>query len=120
MNNVMERLQIHMEQRTRKLVGEGLYDKNLIKAINYRVIPVAAYMMNACNLIGKELDQLDKRIKILRENSIQGKQCSDERLHLRRELCRRGIKTLKDVNTEIKVGVAYYMTFSSSMWIKEE
>ena len=61
-----------------------------------------------------------KRIKILRENSIQGKQCSDERLYLRRELCRRGIKTLKDVNTEIKVGVAYYMTFSSSMWIKEE
>ena len=24
------------------------------------------------------------------------------------------------MNTEIKVGVAYYMTFSSSMWIKEE
>ena len=60
MNNVMERLQIQMEQRTRKLVGEGLYDKNLVQAINYRVIPVAAYMMNACNLIGKELDQLDK------------------------------------------------------------
>ena len=33
---------------------------------------------------------------------------------------RRGIKTLKDVYAEIKVGVTYYVTFSSSTWIKEE
>ena len=31
---VMEILQIQMEQGTRKLGGEGLYDKNLAKAIN--------------------------------------------------------------------------------------
>ena len=45
MKKVMERLQIQMEQRARK----GLYEKNLVKAIHFRVTPVAAYMMNACN-----------------------------------------------------------------------
>ena len=32
MKKVMERLQIQMEKRARKLVGEELYDKNLAKA----------------------------------------------------------------------------------------
>ena len=49
-----------MELRKRKLLGEGLYDKNLVKAINCGVISVAAYMMNKCNFRGKELDQFDK------------------------------------------------------------
>ena len=101
MKKVMERVQIKMEQRTRTLVGEGLYDKNLVKAINCRVIPVSAYMMNICNFTGKELDQLDQGIKkILRENKMHGKQCSDERSNLRRELGGRGIKSLKDVYAE--------------------
>ena len=72
MKKVMERLQIQMVQRTRKHVGEGLYDKNLVKAINCRVIPVAAYMMTVCNFTGKELDQLDKEIKKI----LRGKQCT--------------------------------------------
>ena len=74
MKKVMERLLIQIEQRTRKLAGEGLYDKNLVKTINCRVTPVAAYMMNVCNFTGKELDQLDKGIKkILRENNMHDK-----------------------------------------------
>ena len=85
-----------MEQRTRKLVGEGLYDKNLVNAITCRLIPVAAFMMNVCNYTGKEIDQLDKGIKkILIEKSMQDKQCSDKRLYLQRELGGRGIKSLK-------------------------
>ena len=104
-----------MEQRTIKLVGEGLYDKNLVKAINCRVISVAPYMMNICNFIVKELDQLDKGIKkILRDNNIHGKQCSDYRLYLRRELGGRGPKSPTDVHAETNVWVACYMTFSSS------
>ena len=50
---------------------------------------------------------------------MHGKQCSDERLYLRKELGGRGIKSLKDVHAETKVGVACCMTFSNSMWIKE-
>ena len=43
-----------------------------------------------------------------------GKQCSDEKLYLGRELGGREI-SLKDVYAETKVGKAYYMTFLSSM-----
>ena len=53
-------MEIQMGQRKRKLVREGLYDKNLVKAINCGVISVAGYMINICNFRGKELDQLDK------------------------------------------------------------
>ena len=71
-----------MERRTRKLIGEDLYDKNLVKAINFRVISVAAYMMNVCNFTRLELDQFDKGIKkILRENNLHGNQC---RFYLKR------------------------------------
>ena len=69
MKKVMER-----EQGTRKLVGEGSYDKNLVKAIKCRVIQAADYMVKVRNFTGKLLDQLHKRIKkILRENSMHGK-----------------------------------------------
>ena len=50
---------------------------------------------------------------------MDGKQCSDERLYLKRDIGGRGIKSLKNVYAETKVRVACYMTFSSSMWIKE-
>ena len=113
MKKVMERIQIQMEQRTRKIVGEGYNDKNLVKAINCRVIPVAVCMMNVCNFTGKLIDQLDKGIKkILRENNMHGNERSDERLYLGRGLGARG---LKDVYVERKVKVRCYMTFSSSV-----
>ena len=82
MKKVMERVLREVEQRTNKLVSEGLYDKNMVKAINCRVIPVAAYVMNVCNLTGKNLEHLDKGIKkILRENNMHGRQSSDEKLY---------------------------------------
>ena len=108
-----------MEQRTRKLVGEELYDKILV--INCRVIPVIVYMMNLCNFTGKDLDQLDKGIKkVVRDSNMHGKPCRDERLYVRRELGGGGTKGLKEVYAETKVRVAYYMTFSSSVWINEK
>ena len=120
MKKVMEKIQIPIEQRTRKLVEEGLYDKNLLKAMSCRVIPVAACMTNIHNFTGKELDQLDKGIKqILRESYMHGKQCCHERLYLRRELGGRGTKSLKDVCEKTKVRTACYVTFSSCVWINE-
>lgn len=74
MKKVMERFQTQREQGTRKLVAEGSYDKNLVKAINCRVIQAADYMVKVRNFTGKLLDQLHKRIKkILRENNMHGK-----------------------------------------------
>ena len=68
------------------------------------MIPVAAYMINIYNFTGKEFHQLDKGIKkVLRENSMHGKQYSDERLCLKRELGGKGLRNLKDVYAETKV-----------------
>lgn len=117
---VMERVQKEVEQRTKNLVGLGLYDKNVVKAINCRVIPVVTYVMNVCTFSALQLDQLDKTIKrILRENNMHGRQCSDERLYLRRDIGGRGIKSFKDAYAETKVRVACYMAFSENIWIKE-
>ena len=49
---VVERIQEDVKQRTQQLVELGLYERNLIKAINCRVIPVAMYIMNVCQQWG--------------------------------------------------------------------
>ena len=50
---------------------------------------------------------------------MHGKQCSNERLYLRRDLGGRGIKKLKDVYAETRVRTTCYMTFLSNIWIEE-
>lgn len=35
-------------KRMRSLTQLEVYDKNLVRAVNCRVIPVAGYMLNAC------------------------------------------------------------------------
>ena len=101
------------------LVQQDLYDKDLIKAINETVIPVAGYVMNVCTFTKQKLDELDKAIKkILRDNKMHGRQASDERLYMRRENGGRGLKNMKDLYEETKVRVACYMTHSESAWIK--
>ena len=52
-----------MHNRLRTLLNQELYDKNLIQAVNNRVMPIAAYLMNACNNSKRELDELDQMIK---------------------------------------------------------
>ena len=104
MDRVMLRVTKEMENRMKELVKQELYDKNLFKAINSRVIPVAAYLINLCTFTKKQLQQLDKIIKkILRDNSMHERQGSDERLYMRKENGGRGLKSLKDVYEETKV-----------------
>ena len=45
------------------LVELELYDKNLVRAINCRVIPVVAYSMNVCQFTQKKLYDLDMLVK---------------------------------------------------------
>ena len=100
-------------------VQQDLYDKNLIKAMNRTVIPVAGYVMNVCTFTKQKLDELDKVIKkILRDNNMHGRQASDERLYMRRENGGRGLKSMKDLYEETKVRVACYMTHLDIAWIK--
>ena len=119
MERVMARVKAETQKRMNALVQQDLYDKNLIKAINRTVIPVAGYVMNVCTFTKQKLDELDKAIKkILRDNKMHGRQASDERLYMRRENGGRGLKNMKDLYEETKVRVACYMTHSESAWIK--
>jgi len=116
---VFGRVKDEMEKRMKTLIDKELHERNLVKAINTRVIPVASYVMNVCNFTKKQLDSLDKAIKHeLREANMHGKQASDERLYLSKEKGGRGLKSIKDVYEDTKIRVACYMAYQDSQWIK--
>ena len=69
------------------LTKTKLNDKNLIKAINTKEIPVAAYPMNVCKFTKAELNVLDLVVKReLRMCNMLGRQSSGERLYLKRDV----------------------------------
>ena len=58
-----------------------LNEKNLIKAINIKVIPVAAYPVNVCKFTKAELNELVLVVKReIKKCNRLGRQSSDERL----------------------------------------
>ena len=115
---VFDRVRTEMDKRVKLLTATELYEKNMINAINTRVIPVASYVMNVCDFNKKQLDDLDKLIKKeLRDKGMHGKQASDERLYLKMEDGGRGLKSMKDVYEDTKVRVACYMAYQDSPWI---
>ena len=116
---VFERIKTEVENRLELLIKTELNDRNLMKAINSKVIPVAEYTMNVCRFSKKELLELDQIIKRqLRKNNMLGRQSSDERLYLKREEGGRGLKSLRDVYKDTKLRVACYMAMSQSQWIQ--
>ena len=85
------------------LTKTELNDKNLIKAINVKVIPVAAYPMNVCIFIKAELSELDLVVKReLRKWKILGRQSSDKRLYLKKNVSGSGLKSIRDVLVETR------------------
>ena len=83
---VMQRVKKEIAKRLEQLVEVNLNDENLVKAINSRVVPVAGYVMNVCNLGKGDIEELDKIVKTTpRKQGFHGKQASDERLYGRRE-----------------------------------
>ena len=68
-NRVKEEISRRMNIITRTELNE----KNLVKATNTEVIPVAAYSMNVCKFTQSELMDLDQVIKSdLRKNNMLG------------------------------------------------
>ena len=115
---VFERVKVKVSKRVKMTANTKLRDTNLIKAINMTVIPVAAYAMNIYRFNVGELKKLDQRIKReLQEKNMLGKQASDERLYLKREKGRRGLKSLRDTYKETRLRVACYMAKSTNRWI---
>ena len=75
-NRIKEKISLKMNIITRI----ELNDQSLVKAINTKVIPVAAYSMNVCKFTQSELTELDQVIKRdLRKNNMLGRQARDER-----------------------------------------
>ena len=60
---VYARVKEEVTRRLEILTKTELNDKNLIRAINTKVIPVAAYPMNVCRFTKMELTELDQIIK---------------------------------------------------------
>ena len=60
---VYARVKGEVTRRMEILTKMELNDKNLIRAINTKVIPVAAYPMNVCRFTKTELTELDEIIK---------------------------------------------------------
>ena len=113
--NVFERVKNEVKKRTKMLVETKLNDANLIRAMNEKVIPVAAYPMNVCQFNKGELMELDQVVKReLRSRNMLGRQGSDERLYLKREDGGRGLKSMRDVYKETRLIVTCYMAKSTN------
>ena len=101
------------------IANTELNNANLIKAINMKVLPVAAYAMNICRFNFGELKELDQTIKReLQGKNMLGKQASNERLYLKRDKGGRGLKSLRDMCKDIRLRVACYMAKSTNRWIE--
>ena len=60
---VFQRVKEEVSKRVKIIANTELIDTNLIKAINMKVIPVAAYAMNMCRFNVGELKELNQTIK---------------------------------------------------------
>ena len=68
------RVKNEMQKRLISLISKELSDKNLIRAIKYKVIPEVAYPMSVYNFSEIELKELDHMIKTeLRSNNMLGR-----------------------------------------------
>ena len=116
---VYNRVKEEINRKLQMLTKTELNDKNLIKAINTKVIPVAPYPVNVCKFTKAELNELDLVVKReLRKCNMLGRQSSDERLCLKRDVVGRGLKSLRDAFVETRLRVACYMVKPSNKWIK--
>ena len=116
---VFKRVKEEVLKRMKIIINTELNDANLIKAINMKVIPVAAYAMNICKFSIAELKELDQIIKKqLRGKNMLGRQASDERLYLKREKGGRVLKSLRHVYKETRLRVVCYMAKSNNSWIE--
>ena len=73
---VYERVKAEMDKGMKALASTELYKRNLIKAINTRVVPGARFVINVCDFKQKQIDDLDKLIK-------KAKDCMVDKLVMR-------------------------------------
>ena len=116
---VYNRVKEEVNRRLQMLTKTGLNDKNMIKATNTKMVPVAAYPLNVCKFVKAELNELDLVVKRkLRKCNMLGRQSSYERIYLKGDAGGLGLKSLRDVFVETRLRVACYIAKSSNKWIK--
>ena len=59
---VFERVKGEVNKRVKIMTNTELNDVNLVRPINTKVIPVAAYPMKVCKFNGGELKELEQEI----------------------------------------------------------
>ena len=105
---------VYNRVRLQMLTKTELNDKNLIKAIITKVVPVAAYPMNVCKFTKAEFNELDLVVKReLRRCNMLGRQSSNKRLYLKSDVGEQNLRSLRDVFVETILRVACYMVKSS-------
>jgi len=115
---VLARVKDEIAKRMDNLLETKLSDKNLMKAINSHVLPVAGYIMNVCKISETDLTELDMIIKRkLRGKMAHGRICSDERLYMHRRNGGRGLKSLREIYRETKTRIACYLALSDNEWM---
>ena len=115
---VMERVKKEIRKRLDHLMGLNLNDKNLMKAINCRVIPIAGYVMNVCNLGKGDLGKLDMTVKFIMERRIYyGEKDFMEDNQGMRDYIQRETKVAEDYDEAI-TKVACYMASATNKWIR--
>ena len=116
---VYDRVAEKVSERMTLIVQYKLNDKNLINAINSRVIPVITYGMNIMKFTQNEIVSLEMIIKrCLRQNKMHALQGSDERLYLPRKKGGRGLKSVRDPYEETKIRIACYLFYREDPWMK--
>ena len=122
---IYEKVKQVVIDRMESIVLYELNDKNLMNAVNTRVIPVITYGMNVIKYTKDQITSLEMIIKkCLRNHGMHSPQGSDERLYLPRKEGGRGLKSVKDSYEETKIRIACYL-FSSknrlmkSVWKRE-
>ena len=69
---VYNRVKEEISRRMNIITRTELNDKNPLKAINTKAIPVAAYPMNICKFTQSGLTELDQIIKIFKKEQCAG------------------------------------------------
>ena len=78
------------------VTNKQLYERNRVKAISTKVIPVVIYVMNVYKFLKKQLDELDKVMKLeLRKVNMHVMLVSDERQYTSIEVEGRKVKSAK-------------------------
>ena len=118
--NVIKRTKVAIKDRLDKLWKYQLYDKNLMKAINTMVIPIATYPMNVMKISRGDLLEMEGIIKKeLRGRNMHGRLGSDARLYLPRELGGRGMRSIIDAYEQTKIRISCYLAMSQNDVLQE-